>query len=555
MKGPFTKLEMAKVADRVASFKATLSASPFAKLPRLDREKSYSPRVTGGTGEMVMSLAAFDAWEAALRRCRDYFPMAYAKILALDIRIFYGTPYGATDGKYMLINPDGIMRIMKQADPVGLIAFLQVHEALHALLGHSYRLKDCSDHTRANIAADYVINAMIENANRLGRARSGFTPFPMIEGGLLDEELSGNLSAEQLYRRLFKPNGTPEPGGDDDGDGSGGSQSGDDGAGSGSGESGGQTGDARGGADVNDGDADGGGSADGGSADDDDGQADTGGGSGSGNEGSGNGNPDTGTSGGPGSGSGPEGDNGLPGFVGTGAPDLLEPQAEGDKTREDIQRDIERSNERVILQDALNESNGIGDSGGGFGRAAMVQRAATDGLGWEECFKQWLTIRAADGNQRPYNAPVYASTGLVCSGRGKPTLEEFAVFLDSSGSVGDEMLARMMETTATAVEDLSFDLCHILSVDARIRSHVIFRPGDIVPCQLGGGGGTRFMPAFEWARDNIPGCPIVYLTDGLASDFRHLEERGAPFGAPVLWLTWQRDPEDYPFGDAVRVSL
>ena len=116
-------------------------------------------------------------------------------------------PYGATDGATLLLNREGIDKLANKPNGAGLIAFLLVHEALHALLGHGWRLAKLPDHNTANIAADYVINAMIANRNK----EIGKDVFPLIEGVLLDEQLSGDNSVEQLYRILSKPQQNQDP--------------------------------------------------------------------------------------------------------------------------------------------------------------------------------------------------------------------------------------------------------------------------------------------------------------------------------------------------------
>ena len=106
----------------------------------------------------------------AMRRVQKYAPFAYMKLLALTWEALRDTPYGATDGRKLFLNPDGLKKISLTSDPVGYAAFLLLHEALHALLSHAVRLRGLKDPQLANVAADYIINAMIQNINRKARA-------------------------------------------------------------------------------------------------------------------------------------------------------------------------------------------------------------------------------------------------------------------------------------------------------------------------------------------------------------------------------------------------
>ena len=91
---------------------------------------------------------------AAMRRVSQHWPLAYGKLLALRWEATDATSSGATDGRRLLLNPDGLAKLDKTSDPVGLTAFLLVHEALHALLNHALRLRLLADAKTANIAAD-----------------------------------------------------------------------------------------------------------------------------------------------------------------------------------------------------------------------------------------------------------------------------------------------------------------------------------------------------------------------------------------------------------------
>ena len=98
----------------------------------------------------------------------------------------------------MLINPDGLKRILAMPNAVGILAFVLAHEALHLILLHVLRFLKLSDKDLANKAGDYVVNAMIMRRNKA----IGKTVFVPLDGILLDEKLSGDKSVEIVYREL-----------------------------------------------------------------------------------------------------------------------------------------------------------------------------------------------------------------------------------------------------------------------------------------------------------------------------------------------------------------
>jgi predicted metal-dependent peptidase len=480
--------------------------------------------------------------DQAMRRVRDHWPLAYSKLLAMKWLATGSTSYGCTDGRMLKLNPLGLAKLNRTSDPVGLTAFLLVHEALHALLSHGERLSRLQDHDTANIAADYVINAMIKRRNTEVRGKTGVIPFPFIEGILFDESISKDFNAEQLYQHLLK--GLPQPpqpdagAGEADGEGEAdGDESGDD-AGEADGDGDGDAGEADG--DGDGGEADGEGDESG--AGDGAGQADAGDESGAGD----------GTGAGSSSGAARQTDKEILGdeWVGTGAVDTAKPELEDGETAEQVAAQIDASNETILIGDQIDKRAGM--SGAGGSRPIQQHRARREGLDWADVLRQWLSARCSDGWDKPFNAPIFTSTGTVAAGRQKKALPEIVVVVDTSCSVPDSLLAEMLAELQHCLDTLRPEAIHLVSCDSRIRETHELREGDAVPTKLMGGGGTRFQPAFDWMRDNVPHAEgMVYLTDGEAWDYAALEEPACP----VLWLDYGMvGASAYPFGEVVSFT-
>lgn len=449
----------------------------------------------------------------AMRRIRCHWPLAYTKLLAMRWEETNATPYGATDGIKLVLNPAGLERIAKTSDPVGHCAFLLVHEALHAMLSHGSRLAGFTDRDTANRAADYIINAMIVHRNKEVFAKVPMIPFPLIPNVLIDEKISGDKSVEQLYNELFKspqPDKQPDPqvspqSNDDAGD-----QPDD------SSNDAGGTGDQPDDAGDDAGDQ---------PSDDSD----------SGDQ------------------SGKPSDSDILGdeWVGGGADDTFEPEADAEsgKSQEDVVREIETQNEQILLQEQMNFRAGLDGATGT--RQLDKLRSFREGMDWAEYLKQWFTARCQSGWDKPFNAPIFTTTGLVSAGRQKKDINELAVVIDTSCSVPQEILREMLEAVQDALDTLRPDTIYLLSVDHRVEQVIELRHGDQVPTSVKGGGGTLFKPAFDWIEDNASHIDgLVYLTDGEAYDWAEVHE--PPY--PVLWLDYGSHPEIYKFGERVKVS-
>lgn len=492
----------------------------------------------------------------AMRRVSRHWHLAYSKLLSLEWEWCSAFPYGATDGKVLLLNPKGIAQLERMPAGVEYLAFLLVHESLHALLGHGWRLAAMKQKMTANIAADYIINAMIDMRNKeLGREI-----FRIIPGALLDESLSGDKSVEQLYRELLQPeNQQPQPqpqdsnekdNEEDSEEGSGqegdqdpeedGDDSGDSGDQSEGGDAGGDNDDAED-SEAGSGDEDGDGSGDGdveanSSSDGDAPEGGAGGADGRDTDGTADADAD-------------QDEPDLKDFPGTGADDTRAPEPEDGETYKEAIDRIEEDNDRLLTSDAIDRQS-MSDTGQ-TGRRAAAMRDAGYQMPWCDLLREWLNHQSRAGWDSPFNAVVYSSTGLVAAGRRKKSAGTIMWVLDTSGSIGQATYDRFLGEAQAALDDLKPESMVLLSVSHIVCDAVMLETGDTVPLSLKGGGGTAFKPAFDWVVEHdLEPDVMVYLTDGDSPDIVGLE---AP-GYPVLWLSTRKPKSHYPFGEVVMVT-
>jgi predicted metal-dependent peptidase len=454
-----------------------------------------------------------------MRTVARHWHLAYSKLLSLDWRWSDSTPYGATDGRILFVNQAGIDKLMRRPNGTSLIAFLLVHESLHALLGHGWRCSKMRDPNTANVAADYIINAMIAMRNKeLGRA-----VFPLIEGVLIDEKLSGDKSVEQLYRELLKPQPKqeePQPKQDES-------------------KTDNDTDD-----ECSDSDSDSEGEE--GAADDsseDEAAAD-------------DGHSSSEPAGGVDSADGVDapaagaGDDDLSDFVGTGAPDTMAPLTEEGETEDEAVQDIETDNDRLLLADRIDRM--VRAEGGNISEHINTQRRVGQPLDWVTLLREWLRARSRSGWGSPFNPAVYGGAGLVCAGRRARAAGDIVLVIDTSGSVPQRAYDRFLAEAQAVLDELRPERLHLLSVSHYVCDvHTLESGKDTVPVKLKGGGGTMFQPAFDWIEQKgIEVDVLVYLTDGFAFDLRSLQEPDYP----VLWASTVLQQRDYPFGDVVMVT-
>lgn len=442
----------------------------------------------------------------AMRTTGRYWFLAHSKLMSMRWQWSDAIPYGATDGATLLLNRDGINKLANKPNGAGLIAFLLVHEALHALLGHGWRLAKLPDSKTANVAADYIINAMIANRNR----EIGKEVFPLIDGVLLDEQLSGNNSAEQLYRILTKPqqnqeiNPKPSPQQDDTNNDTNNDSN-----------EYNEDSDSEGDQEINqDGDTS---------------------------------NPDSGGNSDADS-DGDDSEQDLSDFVGTGAADTFEPEAEDGESKQEVIDRIEEANDSIFIADEIDRRQ-QGDKGTTANR--LQSQRTSSSLSWPDLLREWLTKRSRNGWDAPFNNPIFQTTGLIAAGRRTRNAGEIVLVLDTSGSIGQRTYDRFLSEAQAVLDDLKPDKLHLLSVSHVVADDLTLEVGDTVPAKLKGGGGTKFKPAFDWVAEHVQDVDVmVYLTDGYSDDRKDITD----VEFPLLWLSTGARTSDFKAGEVIEIT-
>ncbi len=127
---------------------------------------------------------------------------------------------------------------------------------------------------------------------------------------------------------------------------------------------------------------------------------------------------------------------------------------------------------------------------------------------------------------------------------------ELVVALDTSGSIARGELAEFLDEI-DALHGQVRARVTLTACDAEIAPGApwSFEPWQRIelPERLGGGGGTRFTPVFEWVeRERLAPDALVYFTDAQGE----FPRREPPY--PVLWIVKGR--EEVPWGERVQLN-
>ncbi|MGB0721940.1 MAG: DUF2201 family putative metallopeptidase [Gammaproteobacteria bacterium] len=179
--------------------------------------------------------------------------------------------------------------------------------------------------------------------------------------------------------------------------------------------------------------------------------------------------------------------------------------------------------------------------------ARLVDHLLQPQLPWRMLLARYMTVSARDdyNYQRPSRRE---GTAILPSLRSSQV--DIVVAVDTSGSIGRAEMQEFV-SEVDAIKGQVKARISLVACDAELAEGApwVFEPWEQVelPKSLGGGGGTRFEPVFDWARDcGKPPDLLVYFTDAVGS-FPPLEP-----SFPVIWLVKGR--AQVPWGQRIQLN-
>ncbi len=402
-------------------------------------------------------------------------------------------PTACTDGRVIRFNPD-FTATLNDYELVGLL----IHEVCHPLFGHLVRFASVvaiGNGRLANIATDYEINNLLTEYNN-----SSSRPIVLPKDGCVDLERFKTKAAEAIYKALQEeelppPPPPPPPPKPPEGDEEGGGESEGDGDGKGGEEGEGTKPD-----DSKDGESKG----------------------------------DSGTQ--PAK---PEG--------GSGGQPLPEPVSPGEfeipkGTPEEIAELEDKW--REILSTSIHASKLRGDAPGEF--LEKLQQLQKSPLNMKDILQKYADEFCMDEGSTKPDKRFLANHDICVAGMEDERIGSLVFVNDTSGS----MPTRVHEVTCSVIQEsvhtLNADRLIHMDVDSRVCKVREYAPYQSVDQSIHGRGGTDFRPAFKWIEENqVDPRVIVYVTDGWGVF------PDSPPNVPVLWLTWGKGADEYPFGDVI----
>lgn len=219
-------------------------------------------------------------------------------------------------------------------------------------------------------------------------------------------------------------------------------------------------------------------------------------------------------------------------------------------------REFPSSEERKRLRIALSqplEQKLRGTAPGLFD--SEIGKAAGSEVPWRTLLSRFFTgLRRDDYRLMPPNKK-HIWAGLYLPSMGSPGPSHILVAIDTSGSMGDGELAKII----AEIDKLrSATQCRLtlIQCDAAIQRVEEFdecSDTSFERMRFYGRGGTRFEPVFDWIKEKARQSvftfdTLIYLTDGFGS----FPTQPPPY--PVLWIMTPNCRPDVPFGEVIRMA-
>lgn len=198
----------------------------------------------------------------------------------------------------------------------------------------------------------------------------------------------------------------------------------------------------------------------------------------------------------------------------------------------------------INAEQALRSAKGCGREPGGIERS--LEQARQSAQDWRAILRDFVAATSpSDYRWAPPNRR-FLSSGLYLPSVERRGVGEIVVVVDTSGSIGSKELEQFAGEINAIINEAEPELIRVIYCDAAVEAVEEFGPSEPIKLSPKGGGGTDFVPPFQWVEENgiEPKC-LIYLTDLCCSSFPVAPDY------PVLWVTDSHKMA--PFGETLRI--
>lgn len=183
-----------------------------------------------------------------------------------------------------------------------------------------------------------------------------------------------------------------------------------------------------------------------------------------------------------------------------------------------------------------------------------IKQARGGNVPWRALVARFFTgLRQDDYRMFPPNKK-HLWRGIYLPSIGTPGPSHIAVAVDTSGSMDDEVLGKILGEI-DKLRSVTNCRLTLIQCDAQVQKVDDFEATDETQFeryQFYGRGGTAFEPVFDWIAQKAASSffqldALIYLTDGFGSF------PPKPPSYPLLWIMTEHSMPNVPFGEVIRL--
>jgi len=234
-----------------------------------------------------------------------------------------------------------------------------------------------------------------------------------------------------------------------------------------------------------------------------------------------------------------------------GCGEIRDLPGEGGGAASEVEKTIHEQEWTAALTQAAQIAKRAGKLPAGMER--FVKELVQPKIDWREVLRDFLEKSTRNDYSWLYPSRRYLTQGVYLPGLfSLGDLEKIVIAVDTSGSVSSDDLEQVASEIFSILDEFPETIIELIFCDYEFQGHQTITADDL-PLQLEakGGGGTSFIPPFEWLqKEGIEPVCLIYITD-LACD-QYPEQPGFP----VLWIQTEenRYATSPPFGETILME-
>lgn len=176
--------------------------------------------------------------------------------------------------------------------------------------------------------------------------------------------------------------------------------------------------------------------------------------------------------------------------------------------------------------------------------ARLIDEIVHPKIAWQDVLRALLREKCSDDYDFTRPDPMFDESGFIMPSMESEKMGPVIFATDTSGSIDNRLLAQFQAEKQYVLDELKPAKLVDIYCDAKIHRVDEYTSGEVIQRNAPGGGGTSFVPVWEWAlkQATLPKC-VVYLTDGEG-------DTGSDPGFPIIWVRYGQK-QAMPFGETV----